>query len=154
MVRVRLLANTRVPLKAYIDSITSWVLLPPIVDILHKLGPNLVSDTRRVTPAMFQCTKVLIDLLIVAGCSNGVVQGLKLQEAMVVVYQQQPQVQTDDWNCKSNEKVKDHILCILMMLRDLKYEHAKGEYKRAGPFRHKRWSQLLINHKQNLDPSL
>eukprot|EP00969_Alexandrium_andersonii_P078490 3460882-Alexandrium_andersonii.AAC.1 len=80
--RGRAMANKSVSVAAYSSAVTAWINAPPHVDLLLKVGPNVCKDLRRVTPAAYESVRLLIEGLLSAGLSNGVIQSVKLREAL------------------------------------------------------------------------
>ena len=80
--RARSVANKELDVSAYRSALVSYMALPPSTSLEIKVGPTIVSDIRQVTPAAYSSVQPLLDKLLLAGLTNGVMQVWKFEEAV------------------------------------------------------------------------
>ena len=84
--KVRDTDNCGVPASIYLDAVLKWMDTLPILPLQEKLGPSLANDPRGVTPQSVLVLAPLFRHLFENGLANGVIQGLKLEQALSEIF--------------------------------------------------------------------
>ena len=151
--RPRAKANKEVGVESYASQIDAWLSSQPLVEISVKVGPVLCTDMRSVTAASFTSIATLLNGFISVGLDNGVLQGIKLKEALMQCLLRSPSFLGQANLANVVPKISDHIQTVMSTLREAKYEENNQvslyrRYPRTGGFRKKCmfagiWPQVL-----------
>ena len=140
--RCRQVANKAVQMDTYANALEAWMTSQPLVNIMVKVGPVLCTDARQVTPGAFQSICPLLKGLIHGGCSNGVLQSMKLREGMLVALMRHKELCGDHPIEDIVAKVCGHVCVVMGLLRETKFEEChqtsiSRRFPRSGGFRKK-----------------
>ena len=158
MTRLRATANLNVPLADYRQSVRQWFASHPVVPLRSKCGPRLASDVRGVTPPMVRQVVGLMTALIDAGCSTGVIQASKLEQALRAEVTANSIMGSE---CEMNvdglaHDVTNHIQSCVGLLRALRFEDEgtasmQRQHSKSGGFRRKMSSDDWVKIRPLLD---
>ena len=143
--RCRQKANREINIEVYSLAIQEWLSSPPSMNVLQKLGRSVAADIRQVTPQHVVTLRPMINKLLSAGLSNGVLQSCKVKEASYRVFMRNIQCCGAHGVDYCVDKFAMHVSCVMQLLREATWEESNaspfGGYKRTGGFRKKARSQ-------------
>ena len=111
--------------------------------MLVKIGLE-VTDIRSVSAGSFTAIKPLVDRLLGAGLTNGVMQRNKMQEALRKALTSNESWLGDNSIDETVQKVAKHLQVILHLLREFKWEEGR-HFLRSGGFMKKYARHTPVN---------